>query len=112
MPSVAEGLNCIRIKNIDLTITKNNFLTNVSEWQISNEDRLSDQNYIQYTIREGAKTQNINYTNQGKSFIIKEEKIHIFEQYLFKEMWKTVHNEQIEGGTEELDKFLSTKTKI
>jgi len=25
-------------------------------------------------------------------------------------MWKTIHNEQIEGGTDELDKYLSTKT--
>jgi len=102
--------NCRGTSNIDLTITNNSLLAKVSEWEIINEDSLSDHNYIQYTIREGgAKTQNINYTN-GTRFKIKEGKLHIFDQNLVKEMWKTVHNEQIEGQTEELDKYLSTGT--
>jgi len=97
--------NSIETSNIDLSITNNNLLANVSNWDISNEDSLSDHNYIQYTIREGgAKTQNINYTNQGTRFIIKKEKLHTFDQNVVKEMWRTVHNEQIEGGTGELDK--------
>jgi len=67
--------NSIGTSNRDLTITNNNLLATVSEWDISNEGSLSGHNYIQYTIREGgAKTQNINYTNQGTSFIIKKGK--------------------------------------
>jgi len=61
-------------------------------------------------MRGGAKTQNINYTNLGTRFIIKKEKLYIFDQNLVKEMWKTVHNEQIERGTEELDRYLSSRT--
>jgi len=58
--------NSIGTSNIDLTITNNNLLGKVSEWDISNEDSLSDHNYIQYTIREGgAEKQNINYRKQG-----------------------------------------------
>jgi hypothetical protein len=102
--------NCRRTSNIDLTLTNNNLLAKVCEWEISNEDSLSDHNYIQYTIREGgAKTQNMNYKNQGIRFIIKEEKLHTFDQNLVKEMWKTAHNEQTEGGPDELDKYLSTR---
>jgi len=98
--------NCIGTSNNVLNITNKKPLAKVREWEISNEDH----NYIQFTIREvGAKTQNINHTKEGTRFIIKEEKFHIFDQYLVNEIWKTVHNEQTEGGSEEFDKYLSTK---
>jgi exonuclease III len=39
--------------NIDLTIANNNLIAEVKEWEISNEDSLSDHNYIQYKISKG-----------------------------------------------------------
>ena len=42
---------------------------------------------------------------------MKKEKFYTFDQKIFKEVWKTVHNEQIDGGTEELYNYLSTKWK-
>ena len=39
---------------------------------------------------------------------MKEENLHVFDWNLVQEMWKTVNNTYI-GGTEELDKYLSTE---
>jgi len=102
--------NSIRLSNIDLTIANNNLIAEVNEWGISNEESLSDHNYLQYKIRRGgACNQNNNYTSQGTRFIIKEEKLHIFNWNLVQEMLKTANYTHTEGGTEELDKYLSTK---
>ena len=39
--------------NIDLTIANNNLVAEVTDLEISNEDSLSDHNYIQYKISKG-----------------------------------------------------------
>jgi len=62
-----------------------------------------------HKISEGiASKQNKDYTSQGTRFTIKEEKLQVFDRKLVQEMWKTANNTHFEGGTEELDKYLST----
>jgi len=96
--------------NIDLTIANNNLIADINEWRVSNEERsLLDHNYLQYKIRKGgARNQNYNYTDTR--FIIKEEKLQVFDRNLVQEIRKLANNTHIEGGTEELDRYLSTKT--
>jgi hypothetical protein len=97
--------------NIDLIIANNNQVADVNEWRVSNDESLSDQNYLQYKIRKGgACNQNTNYTSQGTRFIIKEEKLQVFDWNLIQEIRKMANKTNIEGGTEELDKCLATKT--
>jgi len=63
----ATFFNCRGRSNTDLTITNYNLLAKVSEWEISNEDSLSEQNYIQYTIREGgAKNKILSIETRGQ----------------------------------------------
>jgi len=38
------------VSNIDLTIVNNNLLSDVHDWEISEEDSLSDHNYLKYKI--------------------------------------------------------------
>jgi hypothetical protein len=102
------------LSNIDLTIT-NNPIAKVNDWEISNEERLPDHNYLQYKIRKGRannqnnNNNNNNNTSQGTRFIIKEEKLHVFDRNLAQEMWKMANNTHIEGGTGGLDEYLSTR---
>jgi hypothetical protein len=49
--------------NTDLTVTNNNLIVAVSEWEISPEESLSDHNYLKYKIEIGAS----NYNNDNKS---------------------------------------------
>jgi len=70
-------LNSRGSSNVDLTITNNNLIAAVDEFEVSEEESLSDYNYLKYRISEGgASKQNNDYTCQGTVFIIKEEKLH------------------------------------
>jgi hypothetical protein len=96
--------------NIDLTIANHNLVADVNEWRISNEESLSDRNYLQYKIRKGGTyNQNNPYSKQGTRFIIKEEKLQEFDRNLIQEIRKMANKADTEGGTEELDKDLSTR---
>jgi len=97
--------------NIDLTTANNNLIADINERRVSNEESLLDHNYLQYKIRKGgARNQNYNYTGQGTRSIIKEEKRQVFDRNLVQEIRKLAINIYMEGGTEELDRYLSTKT--
>jgi hypothetical protein len=66
----------------------------------SNEESLSDHNYLQYKIRKGVTyNQNNLYPNQGTRFIIKEEKLQKFDRNLIQEIRKMANKTDIEGGT-------------
>jgi hypothetical protein len=47
--------------NIDLTMVSSNLLTDVSEWEISTEESLSDHNNLKYKLRK----RSINHENQN-----------------------------------------------
>jgi len=80
-------LNSRGSSNTDLTITNNNLIAAVNEWEISEEESLSDHNCCKYKISEGGASKQNNYTSQGTRFIIKEEKLHVFDRKLVQEMW-------------------------
>jgi hypothetical protein len=90
--------------NTDLTIANNNLLTNVHSWEISEEENLSDHNYLKYKISmKRGKT----YTNKHKYFI-KEEKLHVFDSNLVQEMQKHANMTSKDRNVEEIDNYLST----
>jgi len=96
------------ISNIDLTIVNNNLLTAVRDWEISEEESLSDHNYLKYKI---SMRRDKTYTNKTKyrsvKYVIREEKIQAFDRNLVQEMQKKA-NKTSKGGAEEIDNFLST----
>ena len=51
------------LSNIDLTIVNNNLLNDVHDWEISEEDSLSDHNYLKYNI---SMSRGKPYTNKTK----------------------------------------------
>jgi hypothetical protein len=94
--------------DIDLTVTNNNLLAAVSEWEIIPEESLSDHNYLKYKIRiGGASDYNIDNKSQGIRYIIKENKVHEFDRNLVREMKKINTKKGIDGGVEELNRHLS-----
>ena len=97
------------LSNTDLTITNNNLIAAVNEWEISAEESISDHNYLKYKIGVGgANSCNDDNKRQSIKYIIKENKLHVFGQKFIQEMWKMANNKSIEGGAKELDKYLST----
>jgi hypothetical protein len=95
--------------NIDLTISNNNLLSDVSGWEVSSEESLSDHNYLKYKIGAGVTNGHKNdYKTQSIRYVLKEIKLHVFDQKLVQEMQKMADN-KIKGGVdEELEKFIST----
>ena len=61
------------LSNIDLTITNDNLIADVYEWEISAEKNCSDQNYLKYTIGTFNRFKN-EYKNQGIGYVVKEDK--------------------------------------
>lgn len=49
--------------NIDLTITNNNVIEDVNEWEISAEGSCSDHNFLKYTIGQPTDSQTCTITN-------------------------------------------------
>jgi hypothetical protein len=98
--------------NIDLTIINNNLISDVNGWEISSEESLSDHNYLKYKIGAGVTN---GHKNDNKSqsimYVIKENKLHVFDQKLVQEMRKMADN-KIKGGgahtAEELE-FIASK---
>jgi hypothetical protein len=95
--------------NIDLTITNNNLITAVSDWEISAEESLSDHNYLKFKIGVGgANSHNSDNKCLGIKHVLKENKLHEFDRKLVQQMRKMANNQNIEGGAKALDKYLST----
>jgi len=95
---------------MDLTIT-NNLIAATNKWEISAEECLSDHNHLKYKTGVGeANDHNNDNKCQGIKCIIKENKLHKFDRKLVQEVWKMAPNKNIEGGVEELDRYLSTIT--
>jgi hypothetical protein len=78
-----------RSHNIDLTIVNNNLLNDVRDWEISAEESLSDHNYLKYKI---SMRRDKTYTNKTEhrsvNYVIKEEKLQVFDGNLVREMQK------------------------
>jgi len=95
------------VSNIDLTIVNNNLLTDVHNWEMSEEDSLSDHNYLKYKI---SVSRGETYTNKTKyrsaKYVIKKEKLQLFDSNLAQEMLKKDQHDK-EGGVEEIDNYLS-----
>jgi hypothetical protein len=63
------------VSNIDLTITNNNLLKHVLDWETSEEESLADHNYIKFKLstNKGYNKINANKFNNTK-FYIREDK--------------------------------------
>ena len=71
--------------NTDLTITNNNLLKHVLGWEISEEDSLTDHNYIKFKISTKREKNNINKHSNTK-FLIREDKFQLCDNKLVQEM--------------------------
>ena len=75
------------VSNIDLTITNNNLLKHVLDWEISEEESLADHNYIKFKLSMGKGYNNINTDKYSNTkFYIREDKLHLFDNKLVQEM--------------------------
>jgi hypothetical protein len=61
--------------NIDLTITNNNLIAGMNEWEISAEESCSDHNFLKYKIGTANSDKN-KYNYQSIRYIVKEDKYH------------------------------------
>ena len=68
---------CIH-SNIDLTITNNNLIADVQEWEISEEESCSDHNFLKYKIGK-ANTYKIKYNYRCIRYIVKEDKYYGYD---------------------------------
>jgi len=81
---------------IDVTVTNNNLIAAVNEWEITAVQSLSDHNYLKYKIGVGgAKNHNNDNKCQGIQYTIKENKSREFDGKLVQEMWKMATNKSI-----------------
>jgi len=71
--------------NINLTITNNNLIADVHEWEISEEESCSDHNYLKYKIGKANNHKN-EYNNQGMKYVVKEEKYYEYDRKLEQEI--------------------------
>ena len=83
--------------NIDLTITNNQILKTLKEWEISMEESSLDHNIIKYKIeQENNYETQYNYT--GKRYITTEGKYKLFVHKLKEEIAKEFRMEGEETG--------------
>ena len=95
--------------NIDLTITNNNLLSDVNGWEISSEESLSDHNYLKYKIGAGVTNgRKSDYKSQSIRYVVKENRLHVYDRKLMQEMRKMADNKIKGGEDEELDEFIAT----
>ena len=73
--------------NIDLTITNNNLIADMHEWEISEEESCSDHNFLKYKIGKANNYKN-EYNYQGIRYVVKEEKCYEYDRKLVQEIQK------------------------
>jgi len=93
--------------NIDLTITNNNLIADLQEWEISEEESCSDHNFLKYNIGKANSYKNkYNYT--CIRHIVKEDKFYEYDRKLEQEIPKIFKHIIYKGRVEEMDMNLST----
>jgi ribonuclease HI len=96
--------------NIDLTITNNNTIAEIKDWQICTDESCSDHNFIKFKIgtTDNNYNYNYNYNHHGIRYIVKEERYLEYDQNLAQEIpkffFKTLN---YKGNEEETDMNLS-----
>ena len=93
--------------NIDLTITNNQMLADVKNWDISDEDSASDHNIITYSIRLDNYTSHDNNPTEPR-YRIKEHQLTKFKTKL-QYITKIFQMEEKERYTDEIDEELSSQ---
>jgi len=93
--------------NMDLTITNNNLIADVHEWEISEEESCSDHSFLKYKIGKANNYEN-KYNYQGIRYVVKEDKYYEYDRKLGKEILKIFKNIIYKGGVEEMVMNLST----
>jgi len=93
--------------SIDLTITNNNLIADVHEWEISEEESCSDHNFLKYKIGKVNSHKN-KYNYRGIKYVVKEDKYYEYDRKLEKEILKMLKNVIYEGRVEEKDMNVST----
>jgi hypothetical protein len=95
--------------NIDLTITNNQILKTLKEWEISMEESSSDHNIIKYK-NEQESNYGTQYNYTGKRYITTEGKYTLLDHKLKEEIAKAFRMEG-EEDLERLDNRIAKHTK-
>jgi len=96
--------------NIDLTITNNQMLTDVINWDISEEESVSDHNIIKFSINLDKNTTHGKHLSEPR-YRIKEHQLTKFSEKLKSNITKTFQMEDKERNTSEIDEELSSQAK-
>ena len=94
--------------NIDLTITSNNLIADVQEWEFSKEESCSDYNFLKY---KNGKANNYKkkYNYKWIKYIVKEDKYYLYDQKLGQDVSKIFKNIIYKEWVEEMVMNLSTR---
>jgi len=83
------------VSNIDLTVVNISLLTDVHDWEISEEDSLSDHSYLKYKISTSRGKPYKNKTKyRSAKYVIKEEKLVILQALSTRNDKKDQHDKQ------------------
>jgi len=96
--------------NIDLTITNNQILADIKNWDIPEKESASDHNIIKFSIRlDKHNTQENHYAEQR--YRIKEHLLTKFNEKLHSNIAKAFQLEDKERNTDETDEELSNQVR-
>jgi len=96
--------------NIDVTISNNQMLTDVKNWDISEEESASDHNIIKFSINLDKNTTHGKHLSEPQ-YRIKEHQLTKFSEKLKSNITKPFQMEDKERNTSELDEELSSQAK-
>ena len=96
--------------NIDITITNNQMLTDVKNWDISEEESASDHNIIKFSINLDKNTTHGKHLSEPR-YRIKEHQLTKFSEKQKSNITKTFQMEDKERNTSEIDEELSSQAK-
>jgi hypothetical protein len=92
--------------NIDLTIISPHLIRNISGWEISDQESISDHNIIKYAIGPGiGQWEKVN--TQNPQYITNKENLAKFQEQVL-QIVKTQLNKKHDTGIENLDDTLSS----
>lgn len=92
--------------NIDLTITNGVLMKKFNEWKCRSEESCSDHKFITFNIKF-QETYKAEYNFHGVKYLIREEKLQEFREFLTSEFSQVLGNITTIDNTQELDNELS-----
>jgi len=97
--------------NIDITLTNNQMIADINNWQILEEESASDHNIMKFNIKFGNDNTKIN-NSHGLRYIIKGQQQTEFHENLYLIISKTFQIKNTEGRKGDIDEELNRELKV